>query len=320
MSTGWTSERTGTRPLAGSTGDDVPPRQEGQRDLGSSPSRPRSRRHLAAQGPRRRLVPPARRGLGAVVARVSNIADVMADQAIECIRYPIPDTRVPSDRTFEHTLDELRLRFGRARPLSSPAGADLAGPARWSDVYSKRPGSTGRRDRAHPGKPRRHDRERRPGTLRAVLACARRPHMPGAAKPWKELEYRELLGTLLFHCSARRPPGSGSMNAYSGRLVRAAETAARLHAAQLRKGTTIPYVSHLFGTCAIAASSTGRTRIRRSRPFSTTPSRTSSRSGGSSLGGGLRLRGPACRRGLRGHTDSTQAERGARARRHTSRT
>ena len=36
------------------------------------------------------------------------------------------------------------------------------------------------------------------------------------------------------------------------RLVRALGVAARLHRTQLRKGTRIPYLSHLLGTCAIA--------------------------------------------------------------------
>lgn len=36
------------------------------------------------------------------------------------------------------------------------------------------------------------------------------------------------------------------------RLVRALATAARLHAAQARKGTDVGYVSHLLGTCSIA--------------------------------------------------------------------
>ncbi len=40
--------------------------------------------------------------------------------------------------------------------------------------------------------------------------------------------------------------------AYSERFSLAAETAPWLHRAQFRKGTTIPYVSHLFGMCAIA--------------------------------------------------------------------
>ena len=36
------------------------------------------------------------------------------------------------------------------------------------------------------------------------------------------------------------------------RLSEAMAAAARIHATQLRKGTTIPYLSHLLGTCAIA--------------------------------------------------------------------
>lgn len=39
---------------------------------------------------------------------------------------------------------------------------------------------------------------------------------------------------------------------YSPRLIPALETAARLHATQSRKGTRIPYLAHLLGTCAIA--------------------------------------------------------------------
>ena len=39
---------------------------------------------------------------------------------------------------------------------------------------------------------------------------------------------------------------------YSDRFVRALTVAAQMHAAQVRKATTIPYVSHLLGTCAIA--------------------------------------------------------------------
>jgi len=60
--------------------------------------------------------------------------------------------------------------------------------------------------------------------------------------------------------SQRRCPGGtaaimGAMDAklmYSQRLIRALEAAARMHAAQRRKGTDIPYVAHLLGTCAIA--------------------------------------------------------------------
>src|SRR6185503_6719440 len=39
---------------------------------------------------------------------------------------------------------------------------------------------------------------------------------------------------------------------YSERLIDALGVAARLHAAQQRKGSDIPYLSHLLGTCSIA--------------------------------------------------------------------
>lgn len=39
---------------------------------------------------------------------------------------------------------------------------------------------------------------------------------------------------------------------YSERLIQALGVAARLHAGQRRKGSEIPYLSHLLGTCAIA--------------------------------------------------------------------
>jgi (p)ppGpp synthase/HD superfamily hydrolase len=38
----------------------------------------------------------------------------------------------------------------------------------------------------------------------------------------------------------------------SERLIAALAVATRLHADQVRKGTTIPYVSHLYGACSIA--------------------------------------------------------------------
>lgn len=38
---------------------------------------------------------------------------------------------------------------------------------------------------------------------------------------------------------------------YSDRLLLALDAAATMHAAQTRKGTSIPYLSHLLGTCAI---------------------------------------------------------------------
>ena len=39
---------------------------------------------------------------------------------------------------------------------------------------------------------------------------------------------------------------------YSERLIEGLAAAAQIHRDQVRKGTTIPYVSHLLGTCAIA--------------------------------------------------------------------
>ena len=39
---------------------------------------------------------------------------------------------------------------------------------------------------------------------------------------------------------------------YSDRLVEAMAAAMRIHGTQMRKGTTIPYLSHLLGACAIA--------------------------------------------------------------------
>lgn len=42
------------------------------------------------------------------------------------------------------------------------------------------------------------------------------------------------------------------MTKLSKRFIRATKAAVRLHGQQKRKGTEIPYVSHLFGTCAIA--------------------------------------------------------------------
>jgi GTP pyrophosphokinase len=40
--------------------------------------------------------------------------------------------------------------------------------------------------------------------------------------------------------------------AYSERLIQAMKVAAQIHAAQIRTDTTIPYLSHLLGTCSIA--------------------------------------------------------------------
>jgi len=39
---------------------------------------------------------------------------------------------------------------------------------------------------------------------------------------------------------------------YSGRIIEAMAAAAQTHGTQERKGTTIPYLSHLLGTCSIA--------------------------------------------------------------------
>jgi (p)ppGpp synthase/HD superfamily hydrolase len=39
---------------------------------------------------------------------------------------------------------------------------------------------------------------------------------------------------------------------YSNRLIEAMAAAAQIHGTQVRKGTTIPYLSHLLGTCGIA--------------------------------------------------------------------
>jgi len=49
-----------------------------------------------------------------------------------------------------------------------------------------------------------------------------------------------------------RPPPPTGDHLYSERFVEALQVAAQMHAAQGRKGTTIPYVSHLLGTCSIA--------------------------------------------------------------------
>jgi GTP pyrophosphokinase len=39
---------------------------------------------------------------------------------------------------------------------------------------------------------------------------------------------------------------------YSDRIIEAMAAAAQIHGSQVRKGTGIPYLSHLLGTCAIA--------------------------------------------------------------------
>ena len=54
------------------------------------------------------------------------------------------------------------------------------------------------------------------------------------------------------HDAHSGPLPAPGFDAASDRFVRAMGTAARLHAGQYRKGTQIPYLSHLLGTCAIA--------------------------------------------------------------------
>jgi len=39
---------------------------------------------------------------------------------------------------------------------------------------------------------------------------------------------------------------------YSGRIIATMTVAAKIHADQVRKGTTIPYLSYLLGACATA--------------------------------------------------------------------
>jgi (p)ppGpp synthase/HD superfamily hydrolase len=45
---------------------------------------------------------------------------------------------------------------------------------------------------------------------------------------------------------------SGPDSLYTGRFMDALRVAAELHASQRRKGTGVPYVAHLLGTCTIA--------------------------------------------------------------------
>ena len=45
---------------------------------------------------------------------------------------------------------------------------------------------------------------------------------------------------------------NGRCQQYSPRLIDALGVAARLHVAQQRKGSDVPYLSHLLGTCSIA--------------------------------------------------------------------
>lgn len=51
------------------------------------------------------------------------------------------------------------------------------------------------------------------------------------------------------HLRIPLPPGPAL---YSDRFIEALEAAGRMHGAQKRKGTSVPYISHLLGTCAIA--------------------------------------------------------------------
>jgi GTP pyrophosphokinase len=46
--------------------------------------------------------------------------------------------------------------------------------------------------------------------------------------------------------------GSDAPEAYSPRLIQALGVAAQLHAEQWRKGSEVPYLAHLLGTCSIA--------------------------------------------------------------------
>jgi (p)ppGpp synthase/HD superfamily hydrolase len=46
--------------------------------------------------------------------------------------------------------------------------------------------------------------------------------------------------------------GSEAPEAYSPRLIQALGVAAQLHAEQWRKGSEVPYLAHLLGTCSIA--------------------------------------------------------------------
>jgi GTP pyrophosphokinase len=70
-----------------------------------------------------------------------------------------------------------------------------------------------------------------------LLVELRLPLAPGAARPVDTAAIPE------------RPRAEWR---YSVRLLRALDATARMHAAQLRKGTGIPYLSHLLGVCSIA--------------------------------------------------------------------
>ena len=103
--------------------------------------------------------------------QVPNIAEVMAEQGIELIRFPIEDTRVPMDRpALELTLGDLRTRLARGETV---AVACRGGLGRTGTVVGclLRDAGLGRRrsDRAHPGKPPRHHRELRAGTVREIV-------------------------------------------------------------------------------------------------------------------------------------------------------
>ncbi len=65
--------------------------------------------------------------------------------------------------------------------------------------------------------------------------------------PWSDAEFLPWLEPYL---DERMVPPSNAR--YSTRFIAALGVAARLHASQARKGTTIPYVAHLLGACAIA--------------------------------------------------------------------
>ena len=63
------------------------------------------------------------------------------------------------------------------------------------------------------------------------------------------------------------------------RLGEAASLAFRIHAEQLRKGTTTPYVSHLLGVASIVLEHGGETRTKAVPPCCMTPLRTAGPNG-----------------------------------------
>ena len=85
--------------------------------------------------------------------RVPNIAEVMAEQGIELIRFPIDDTRVPMDRPAlgSRSVTSVHASQG-ARPSPSPAAADSAGPARSSAASSETRVSGATRRSRSPGR------------------------------------------------------------------------------------------------------------------------------------------------------------------------